>query len=234
MIIEKDKNRFMYIFKGLSVIFMYFFISLFKYAPFNLLHINVQDVNENLLNIYNMTIEIIMIFIITSIYEKELYKAAKDLKKNHKEYFDKYFKIYLIGLIIMIASNMIINTLGGGLSDNETAIRNEFQSFPIYTYISSVLLAPILEELIFRLAIKSIIKNDKIYILVSGLLFGSLHLIGMPLNKFFPLYLISYSSCGLAFAYMTSKTNNVLTSTSFHFMHNGIIMSLQVLLLLFT
>ena len=234
MIIEQTKNRWNYIFKGLSIIFLYFFISIFKYIPFDLLHINSIDINSKLLIAYNLLLEITLIYIIYLIYRKEFKLAIKDIKENHKEYFTKYFKIYLIGVIIMMLSNIIISKYGGGISDNESAIRDEFKLYPIYTFVSAVFLAPLLEESIFRLGIKSIFKNNIIYIIMSGLIFGGLHLLGMPLNKLFPLYLLSYCSEGFAFAYMMSKTNNVLVSTAFHFMHNGLIMSLQFFLLIFT
>ena len=212
---------------------MYFFVSIFKSLPFILLHINIEDIPEHALNYYNLALEVTMISIIFAIYEKEFRLAIKDIKKNHKEYFGKYFKVYLIGIIIMVASNILINQLGGGISENETAIRDEFSNFPIYTYISAVFLAPILEESIFRLGIKSAILNKYIYVIISGLVFGGLHIIGMPIDKLFPLYLLSYCSSGWAFAYMMSKTNNILVSSGFHFMHNGIIMSLQFLMLIF-
>ena len=134
----------------------------------------------------------------------------------------------------MILSNILINKLGGGISENESAIRDEFKLYPIFTYVSAVFLAPLLEESIFRLSFRSIIKNNIIYIIISGLVFGTLHLIGTKIDYLMPIYLISYCSCGWAFAYMMTKSNNVLISTAFHFMHNGLLMSLQFFLLLFT
>ena len=43
--------------------------------------------------------------------------------------------------------------------------------------ISTVVLAPILEETIFRGAIRKVMKNKKVFITVSGLLFGLMHVI---------------------------------------------------------
>ncbi len=234
MLIKQEENRWKYLFKGLGIILMYFFISLFKDMPLLMLHINLDDVADYILITYNIIIELIMIFIIYIVYCEEIKAAIKDIKKNHMSYFKKYLSIYIIGIIIMMLSNILINKYGGGLSENESAIRNEFAMHPIYTFISAVFIAPILEESIFRMGIKSIFKTKTLFILASGLIFGSLHLIGMPLDRLFPLYLLSYCSEGFAFAYMLSKTNNVLVPMSFHFMHNGIILSLQTFLLIFT
>ena len=134
----------------------------------------------------------------------------------------------------MMAANIFINILGGGMSTNETTIRNEFQIFPLYTFISAVILAPLLEECVFRLGFRSIITNNFLFITISSLVFGSLHLMGTPINELLPLYLLSYCSCGIAFAYMLTKTNNIFVSMFFHFMHNGLILALQTFMLIFT
>ena len=234
MIIEQNKNRLKYFIKGISIILFYFLISLFKNLPFTLLKINIEDIPPHSYNFYSLALEITILVIIYYTFEKEIILAIKDIKENHQKYFDKYFKTYLIGITIMILSNILINKLGGGISENESAIRDEFKLYPIFTYVSAVFLAPLLEESIFRLSFRSIIKNNIIYIIISGLVFGTLHLIGTKIDYLMPIYLISYCSCGWAFAYMMTKSNNVLISTAFHFMHNGLLMSLQFFLLLFT
>lgn len=232
--IERENSNGNYIFKGLCAIFIYFFVSMFQSLPFDLMHIDTDALPAYLKIAYTLTIEVLMIVIIYYIFEKEYKKAIEDIKKNHKKYFDKYLKYYILGLVFMISANILINVLGGGLSNNETAIRDEFSLYPIYTYISSVLLAPPLEEAVFRLSFRSIFKDNFLFVTISSLIFGGLHLLTMPINSLFPLYLISYCSCGVSFTLMVKDSNNVLTSTAFHFMHNGIIMSMQVFMLIFS
>lgn len=234
MITKTDKNELKYILKGTSVILIYFLFSFFQTLPFDLLHINTQNLPNIIKVVYTLSVELLMISIIFYIFEKEFSKAFQDIKKNHLKYFQNNLKYYIISLIVMMASNIFINLLGGGLSNNETAIRNEFNIFPIYTFISAVILAPILEESVFRLGFKAIFKNDFLFITISSLIFGGLHLITNPLNELFPLYLLSYSCCGIAFAYMLKKTNNIFVSMFFHFMHNGLILALQTFLFIFS
>ena len=197
-------------------------------------NINIEDIPQTTYKIYLLIIEITIALLIYIIYENEINLAIEDIKENHQKYFDKYFKVYIIGILIMLASNIIISFVGGAMASNETAVRNEFNSFPITTYLSAVFIAPFVEEFVFRLGIKSIFKNNIIYILVSGVLFGYLHIMTMPVNILLPLYLISYSAPGIAFAYMMAKSNNILISSWFHFMHNGLLMALQVFLLIFS
>ena len=233
MLIEQKKNRLLYLFKGLGTLFLYFFISYIRDIPFYIFKINIEDIPQTTYKIYLLVVEICMALLIYIIYENEINKAIDDIKINHKKYFDKYFKVYIIGIVIMLVTNMIISFIGGNMSSNETAIRNEFNNFPITTYISAVFIAPIVEEFVFRMGIRSIFKNNIIYILVSGVLFGYLHIMTMPMNLLFPLYLLSYSSAGIAFAYMMTKSNNILISSWFHLMHNGLLMAMQVFLLIF-
>ena len=47
------------------------------------------------------------------------------------------------------------------------------------------------------------------------------------------LYLIPYSALGISFAYILQKTDNIFVTIGLHFMHNGILMALQVLVLIF-
>ena len=67
---------------------------------------------------------------------------------------------------------------------------------------------------------------------MSGLIFGGLHVIGNVNSIIDLLYLIPYCVPGFAFAYMLSKTNNIFVPMGFHFLHNGVTMSLQVILLI--
>lgn len=234
MITRTKENDLKYCLKGAATIFIYFFFSICQNFPFIVLHINVSELPSYITILYSLAVELLMISLILFIFDKEIKTAFQDLKKNHLKYFNKYLKYYVISVIVMMAANIFINILGGGMSTNETTIRNEFQIFPLYTFISAVILAPLLEECVFRLGFRSIITNNFLFITISSLVFGSLHLMGTPINELLPLYLLSYCSCGIAFAYMLTKTNNIFVSMFFHFMHNGLILALQTFMLIFT
>ncbi len=227
-----QKNTLKDIIKGICVIAIYFIFSLFSTVPFNLMHIDYNAVPIFIKEIYNVCVEILMIVLFVLIFKNVFIKSFIDIKENHKTYFNKYLKYYILGLVIMVSCNALITVLGGSTSDNETAIRTEFEVYPIYTFISAVILAPIVEETTFRLGFRKIISNNVLFIIISGLVFGSLHLIGMFNNPLVLLYLCSYSALGCIFAYILSKTNNIFVSMGFHFMHNGILMSIQFLALL--
>lgn len=219
--------------KGILIVAIYFIVSFYKNAPLVLLHIDYNTLSTLYKEIYSISIEIILLGIIFYTFKDQYKKAFEDLKKNHWKYFSSNFKYYLLGLFLMMSANILINLLGGGMSGNEESIRNQFQIAPIFTYISAVFLAPVLEESIFRLSFRNMIENKYIFIIISGLVFGGLHLIsGIDSLSLLPLYLVAYCSFGFIFAYMFVKTNNIFVSMGFHLMHNGILMSLQFLLFL--
>ena len=93
---------------------------------------------------------------------------------------------------------------------------------PIYTFIVTVFVAPILEELIFRLSFKNVIKNKWLFIIISGVIFGAIHVVFSVNDIYQLLYLIPYCSLGIAFSYMYYETDNILVPISFHILHNTI------------
>lgn len=217
---------------GISIILTYFLLpSIIDGVTYFLSGTNISD---NLSIILSLLTNILTTSVILLIFNKKITKDFIDLKKNHKEYFSKYFKFYLIGLAVMYISNAIlIFGFDGGIAGNEESIRNLLGVYPIYIYISAVIFAPSIEELVFRGAIKNIIPNKILFIIISGFIFGGLHIIGNVSNFIDFLYIIPYSSLGVAFAYIYSKTDNIFVTMLLHTMHNGILVALQIAVLLF-
>lgn len=233
MNIEKNVNYYKNALLGTLVLLSYFILSSLESVPFSLLGINLNEVNMIIKVAYMIIYEILLMILIMFILRKSLKKDFLDIKKNHKKYFESCFKYWIISLIVMMFSNLIINVITGNIAANEQQLRDLFQISPIYIFFSAVIFAPVVEELTFRRAIKNIFKTDILFILVSGLLFGFLHVATNFSSLWDLLYLIPYSAPGIAFAYMLKKYDNIFVSMGFHFMHNGILMSLQFMILLF-
>lgn len=217
---------------GIAIILSYFLLPNIEYLVVYLA--NGYTFSTTISAILSILIELLTISVIILLFHKKLEKDFVDLKKHHKEYFSKYFKYYLIGLGVMYISNaFLIFGLKNGIAGNEETIRTMLNSHPIYVYISAVLIAPSMEELVFRGGIRNIITNDKLFIIASGLIFGGLHLLG-NINTFIDLlYIIPYSSLGIAFAYIYSKTDNIFVTMLLHTMHNGILICIQLVVMLF-
>ena len=181
--------------------------------------------------IYLIIIETIIILITYLINKNKLKQNIKDFKKNYNDYLSKYLKLYIIALIIMMISNIIINNLTNQIAGNEESIRQTLNKAPIYMFTSAVFFAPFMEEMVFRNSLKNIITNKKTFIITSGLIFGGLHVIGNINTIYDILYIIPYATPGIAFAYMLTKTDNILVPMGIHFLHNGLLMTIQIIIL---
>ena len=160
-------------------------------------------------------------------------KIINDFKKYFKKFgenFELSFKYYFVGVIIMIASNLIITLLfKDAQAGNEEAVRSLIDQLPLYMIFSVSLYAPITEELIFRHSIKDCIVKDRknktaklIYIISSGFIFAAMHILGQTSSNLDYIYLIPYMSLGVAFAALYSKTDNIFASIMMHALHNTV------------
>ncbi|MBP3461550.1 MAG: CPBP family intramembrane metalloprotease [Bacilli bacterium] len=220
---------------GFGCIFIYFFISDLEIYFLSLFGIDYTELSTSFKIIYLIIWEIVTICLIALLLNKKLSKDFENMKKNHKQYFKKYFKFWLIAVAIMMISNLFINFfLDNGISSNEETLREMFKISPIYIFFSSVIYAPFVEELVFRQSIKNIIPNKIIFIIVSGLIFGGLHIVSGYSGLTDLLYLIPYCAPGFAFAYILADSDNIFISIALHFMHNGILIALQFILLIFS
>lgn len=176
-----------------------------------------------------------ILLIIIYMYKDDLVPMFKDFKKNIKTYLNKYFKYWLLILLLMLISNTIITQFTTtDTATNQEIIMDTFAIAPIYILITTVLIAPLTEELIFRFCINKIVPKPRIiYIIISGLLFGSMHVVLNPIDNFIDLlFIIPYSIPGIVFAYLYDKTKNIFIPASLHFIHNGVLMLLELIITL--
>lgn len=201
---------------------LFFFGSLLQYIPILLFKINVNNIsylNKTLLSMFSNAVVFLILVIM---YWKDIIKGIKKLKCDNWKSLKIGFDYWFIGLMIMVLSNVVITLIkGGGTSTNEESIKTLLVSFPYLVIPYIAIIAPCIEELVFRKAFKDIFKNKWIYILTSGLIFGGLHVFLSPVSSFVDyLYLIPYCSMGLAFAFMCYETDNIVVSISMHILHN--------------
>lgn len=129
-------------------------------------------------------------------------------------------------LAVNICLSYIIDLIsGGGSGSNEEALEIMFNVAPYSLVFSAVIFAPIVEEIVFRGAIFNLLyKEDKPYkaILISGLLFGLLHVFSGLLGGSFVelLYLIIYFTMGAILGFIYHKTKNIYICIGVHFINN--------------
>lgn len=203
------------------VLVLFFSSSIFVLIPIKIFGLNINDIGANGKALLNLFPSFVMIAIIILLYYKDLIRDFKALKKDTVEKFDTAFRYWVIGLAIMIASNFIIQKLGIGIATNEVEVKNFLKTSPFIYGISVCLTGPFIEEIVFRKTFKDAIKNKWLYILLSGIIFGSLHVITSLSSVLDLLYLIPYCSLGIAFGFICYDTDNIWPSIFIHILHNS-------------
>jgi len=168
--------------------------------------------------------------IIFVIYRKDLITDLKNIKNNFRNIFESSLKYYFIGLFLMIVTNLLISFIfTSANANNEEMIREYIDLYPLYMIFSISIYAPFTEEIIFRKAIYNCFLPYKqnsfikyFYVIVSGIIFASMHVVGLSDNIIDYIYIVPYLSLGIAFALLYHKTNNIFSTISMHFIHNTI------------
>lgn len=197
-------------FKGLIIyLFLTFGISL-------ILKLLPPIKNMFLLNIVNLITPLSICLVLIIIYKNCFKNKFKDFQINKNKYLNLIFKYWLVGVLLMIMTNIIISSITKNIATNEELNRTLLNSLPLYSIISSIFLAPINEELIFRASFKEISSNIMVKSLISAFLFGFLHVV---FNGDF-IYIIPYASLGFFLAKAYFETDNIYVSIIMHAWHN--------------
>lgn len=214
------KNKITFVLKSLGLIFLLLYFPTIIVLLFN---INTSELSNLSYIGLIFVCNIVFLGLIIYIYRDTFFKDGKNFFKNFEDNINISLKYWSIGLGVMIASNLFITyIINKPLAGNETQVRSMINIAPILMIIDTSFYAPIAEELVFRKSIKDVIKNKWVYAIVSGLIFGGLHIISY-INGFSDLlYLIPYSALGIAFALLYYKTDNIFSSISMHALHNSI------------
>lgn len=215
---NKIINKILMIIKSISIILL---LLLSSSLFFSIIGANPNNIDDKTYTLYLTLSELILLIILFIIYRKTITQDFKKFKKDINSNLELSFRYWTVGFSIMLLSNLFITLiLGKTIAGNEETVRNYINASPLLMAISTVIFAPINEELTFRKSIRDALNNKWIYILTSGLIFGILHIISYINTPLDLIYLIPYSSLGIAFALLYYKTNNIFSSISMHAMHN--------------
>lgn len=171
------------IIRVVASIFAFFYLSIF--VLFGLMLIFKMEFSENdyLSLVILDFISSGILTIITILINKKILKS--ELKKLKESKIFGFLKVVFSAFLMMFLFKYIgaylstsIGTLFGieeVTTDNQSLIETLLDSAPALMIISACVFAPINEEVIFRGAIAKVIKNKKVFIAVSGLIFGLMH-----------------------------------------------------------
>ncbi len=181
--------------------------------------------------VYFIYIVIFLLVIVLNF--KRLKNDFKLFASNFKLYFPFIIKRYFIMLGVMIIVALPIVFLNKGeVSSNQQMLNNMFQKLPLMSLLLSTIYAPFVEENVFRLSFANIIKNKTLFIIISGFLFGMLHMIDKFTSIWDLLYIFQYSTLGICLAKAYADSKNIFVSISMHFIQNFLAAVLILLLYL--
>ncbi len=131
-----------------------------------------------------------------------------------------YGAAYILGIISMLFPET-------GDSANQEIVSDFVKNFPIFGFVSVALIAPVIEELIFRFFLCRPFEKRKKWlgVIVSALAFGCIHMVASvqegTLLEDLPS-LITYVGMGAVLGWRYAKTDNVASNMIAHSMYNFI------------
>lgn len=213
---EVTSNEF---FKSLLLI-LFFVIIMFVFPKFSFF---------SKIPVYVVYIVIFLIVLLVNF--KDIKNDLSMFIKHKNKYIPFVLRRYfmMIGIMIVVAIPIVFLN-SGKVSTNQQVLNDMFKKVPIVTLLLSTLYAPFVEENIFRLSLSKILKNKTIFIIVSGFLFGTLHMIDKFISFYDLLYIFQYSALGICLAKAYSDSKNIFVSISMHFIQNFIAAMLILML----
>ena len=168
--------------------------------------------------------DLALLLILFILYRKELRYEFKLFFSNWKRNIDTGFSCWIVGMIIMILSNSIlIQVFHSDGANNEKIVQSMVDAAPVFMAFNVCLLAPIIEEIVFRKTLKDVFKNPIFFIIISFLTFGIAHVISMATSVIDWLYIIPYGALGGVFALAYYKTDSIWTTIFLHMFHNTLV-----------
>jgi len=190
---------------NILVICLYFIWPYFLSAITNFLNLS-KTVNLYL----SFSVNFIFLFIVIYIYINILNKYYIEFTKKYKKNFLNCLKIFFIGLVLYVFSNTILNIVNIPVFNNQSSMIEMFKKVPILFILNTLFYYPIIEELVFKMSLKNIIKNKWLFIITTGLLNAFFQIVFSITNVTDLLYLLPLTFLISSFSYIYYKTDNIV------------------------
>lgn len=193
-------------------------------------NINFQDkqINTRVSSIINLSFYVLMVILYISLFTGFWKKVGIQFKQN----FNEYLKLIIIGFIslVVVSAFVSISYQALGLtdqSDNQAALEallagGLFDKLSLIIF--AVFLAPLVEEMVFRMATFQILNrytslNHWLIIILSSLAFGLIHVV----STLDFVQLPYYAGLGLLLGFFYYKSKNILVPITIHMLLNAFV-----------
>ena len=167
-----------------------------------------------------------VLYYVAALLAAELVICGERLKnfrcfKKRKDYYWVLIELsFMCCFIIQLVLTFICRFFSTGVSENQASIAR----MPLMSQlILGIIYAPVVEEVLFRYVIRRMIRREGVYIIVSGIVFGMVHIlssIGSHSSIEIIAYALPHIGVGLHQAYIYASTNSIETCIITHRMIN--------------
>lgn len=161
---------------------------------------------------------LVTVYLLLTLYERLRYNGQ--MVRPISMRFSGFDPVTLLwGVVLLIAFNVLKIPFAEYLPAPETNFGDG-----IYTLLTIVVIAPILEEMIFRGRLYSLLRHDHsptIAVLVTSMLFGLMHGINVVALTGFV--------AGLIFSYVNIRRRSIIASILLHMCNNALALALSIL-----
>lgn len=182
--------------------------------------INLFDLSEIPYLYLSFGFNFLFLSVIIYIYRDILKKHINEFKKNLKRNLLESLKIFIIGLMIFFACNTLLYNLNIPYNNNTSSMISIFKKIPLMFILNTLFYYPIIEEIVFKMSFKNIIKNKWYFIIITGLLNATFQIVFSITNFTDLIYILPYSVFFGALSYIYYKTDNIVYPILFRICYN--------------
>lgn len=206
---EKIKKELLRI---LLAIIIFFYTSIPVLAILRIIGLEITKSNYKMLVVYDFISSLVVAVFISALYYDVIINDLKKLKDKCNGKVSVYLKSIMIGFLFLLITKFVsayVVTIISNLfnieittADNQAIIEKMVKSMPLLITLSASLFAPISEEVLFRGGIRKLMNNLGVFVTVSGLIFGLMHVTD---NIVFMLEILFI---GIIINYLINNKNN--------------------------
>lgn len=198
---NREKN----IIVNILVICLYFIWPYFVNSILYLFNLS-EVINLYISSVFNF----IFLFVVIYIYRKKLSEYYNRLHEKFKLNIIKSIKIFLIGLTIYLLFNALFKIVDVPVLSNQDSMLNMFKKIPVVFVLSTLFYYPVIEEIVFKMSFKDIVKNKWSFVIFTGLFNAFFQIIFSFSNLTDLLYLLPYTAFFSSLSYIFYKNDNIL------------------------
>ena len=147
----------------------------------------------------------------------ELKRDVPSFFRHFRRYFGFFFPKFVLFMVIYFVTAVLIAAAAGEASANQTAL--SAVPLPLLA-LSALIYAPVQEELLYRGVLRRLFADKRMFIVVSALFFGLIHMLHPGQTPGQMLYIVEYALLGGFLAYLYAESDNICLSVMGHFCLN--------------